>query len=436
MNYSYKQIWVIAYPVMMSVLMEQLINITDAVFLGRVGETELGASAIAGIYYLSVYMLGFGFSLGLQVMIARRNGEQNYKDTGRVFYQGLYMLTGLSVFLFIVSKLVSPFILQRVISSGEVYTAVMNYIDWRCFGLLFAFPLLALRSFYVGITNTRILSVSAFIMVFANVLLNWLLIFVAGWGISGAAIASTLSEAISLLIIVGFTASRVNRKFYGLKPAFDRKIVLQLSRLSVWSMLQSFITVAPWFIFFVIIEQNLGKGQLAIANILRSVSTLFFVIASSFGATTGSLVSNLIGAGKNNEVMPLCRKMVKFGYMLGIPLIVLVIVFRTEVLSVYTSDRDLIASAILPYMIMLPNFFIVVPAYVYSNAVMGTGNTRKAFVFQLITIGAYLVYLFFLNALRDIPLAVYWTAEHLFVILLFVFSFAYMKNGRMSCYKS
>ena len=64
--------------------MEQLINITDAVFLGHVGEVELGASALAGIYYLVTYMLGFGFSIGLQVMIACRNGEQNYAETGRV----------------------------------------------------------------------------------------------------------------------------------------------------------------------------------------------------------------------------------------------------------------------------------------------------------------------------------------------------------------
>lgn len=69
MNYTYKQIWLINLPVMMSVLMEQLINITDAVFLGHVGEVELGASALAGIYYLATYMLGFGFSIGLQVMI-------------------------------------------------------------------------------------------------------------------------------------------------------------------------------------------------------------------------------------------------------------------------------------------------------------------------------------------------------------------------------
>lgn len=61
MNYTYKQIWLINFPVMMSILMEQLINITDAIFLGHVGEVELGASALAGIYYLAVYMLGFFF---------------------------------------------------------------------------------------------------------------------------------------------------------------------------------------------------------------------------------------------------------------------------------------------------------------------------------------------------------------------------------------
>ena len=96
MNYTYKQIWLINFPVMMSILMEQLINITDAVFLGHVGEVELGASAIAGIYYLAVYMLGFGFSIGLQVMIARRNGEQNYQDNRKNFLSGVILFIGIS----------------------------------------------------------------------------------------------------------------------------------------------------------------------------------------------------------------------------------------------------------------------------------------------------------------------------------------------------
>ncbi len=69
--------------------MEQLINITDAVFLGHVGEVELGASALAGIYYLALYAR-FRFQHRAQVMIARRNGEQNYAETGRTFFHDYF----------------------------------------------------------------------------------------------------------------------------------------------------------------------------------------------------------------------------------------------------------------------------------------------------------------------------------------------------------
>ena len=97
MNFTYKQIWLINFPVMMSLLMEQLINLTDTIFLGHVGEIELGASALTGMYYIAIYMLGFGFSLGLQVVVARRNGEGNLTKTGEVFWQGMFFLLSLSV---------------------------------------------------------------------------------------------------------------------------------------------------------------------------------------------------------------------------------------------------------------------------------------------------------------------------------------------------
>ena len=82
MHYTYKQIWLINFPVMMSDFDGQLINITDAVFLGHVGEVELGSTAIARDLLFGGHMLGFGFSIGLQVMIARRNGECDYGKAG------------------------------------------------------------------------------------------------------------------------------------------------------------------------------------------------------------------------------------------------------------------------------------------------------------------------------------------------------------------
>ena len=78
MRFTHKQIWVITFPILVSLLMEHLINMTDTAFLGRVGEVELGASALAGVYYMAIYMLAFGFSIGAQILIGRRNGEGNY----------------------------------------------------------------------------------------------------------------------------------------------------------------------------------------------------------------------------------------------------------------------------------------------------------------------------------------------------------------------
>mgnify|MGYP003219781277 CR=1 FL=1 len=99
-KYTNKQIWMIAYPILISLLMEQMIGMTDTAFLGRVGEVELGASAIAGVFYMVIFMVAFGFSIGAQILIARRNGEQQYKEIGNLFYQGIYFQIGLAAVIF------------------------------------------------------------------------------------------------------------------------------------------------------------------------------------------------------------------------------------------------------------------------------------------------------------------------------------------------
>lgn len=427
MNYTYKQIWLINFPVMMSILMEQLINITDAVFLGHVGEVELGASAIAGIYYLAVYMLGFGFSIGLQVMIARRNGEQNYKETGRTFFQGLFFLSGLAFVLCLLIHAVSPYLLKRLISSPEIFQAVVRYLDWRSFGLLFSFPFLAIRSFFVGITHTKALSWSAVTAVVINIPLNYLLIFTLGLGISGAAIASSLAEMGSLIVLCICTWVKIDKEKYGMKPMYDGKLLIKVLNLSVWSMLHAFISVAPWFLFFIAIE-HLGKTELAISNITRSVSAIFFVIANSFAVTTGSLVSNSIGAGARNELFPICHKVLKLGYAVGIPLVGVALLCNRWIVGFYTDSELLIELAFAPFVVMLLNYTFALPGYVYLNAVGGTGKTKITFLFQATTTCVYLVYLYWLSFCIEASLPLYLTAEYLFVILLALQSIFYLKS--------
>ena len=433
MNYTYKQIWLINLPIMVSLLMEQLINLTDSIFLGHVSQIDLGASALAAMYYTAIYMLGFGFSLGAQVVIARRNGEGRHKDVGKVFFQGLFFLSAFAVVVFILFKLFSPALLRMVISSGNVYQATMQYIEWRDYSYLFAFPLLAIRAFFTGTTKTTILTANSVVMVVCNIVFNYLLIFgKAGfpkWGISGAAIGSSLAELVGLLFMIVYMWRHVDKKQYGLRAVFDIKLSLHLLDISVWTMVRSFFCIAPWFLFFVAIE-HLGECELAAANVVRSISMLFFVIVISVATTTISLVSNLIGAKQIEKVMLTCRRVIKLNYIIGIPLMLLAFAFSGVLLRLFTNEAAVIHTAFYPFCVMLSTFIISVPAYTYCNTVIGTGNTKIAFIFQMINITIYLVYLFILSRFRNIPLAIYWSAEQLYVIVLFALSLWYLKKNK------
>lgn len=433
MNYTYKKIWLINLPIMVSLLMEQLINLTDSIFLGHVSPVDLGASALATMYYTAVYMLGFGFSLGVQVVIGRRNGEERYRDIGRVFYQGLYFLSAFAVVFFILSRLFSPLLLRSLISSDAIYHATLQYIQWRNYSYLFAFPLLAIRAFYIGTTHTRILTANSLVMVVSNIVFNYLLIFgKAGFpalGIRGAAIGSSLAGCVGLVFMVFYMWKDAGKKRYGFQVVLDWKLAFHILKISVWTMVRSFFCIAPWFLFFVAIE-HLGECELAAANVVRSISMLFFVIVNSFANTSITLTSNLIGAGQSGKVMTTCRRIIALNYAIGIPLILLAFLFSDPLLRLFTNEAAVVRMAHYPFCVMLSTFIISVPAYTFCNTVIGTGRTRTAFLFQMINIALYLLYLYLLSHSPDIPLALYWTAEQLYVIVLFVLSYFYLKTNK------
>ena len=135
-RYSYKTIWRITFPILVALVMEELLGMTDTAFLGRVGEIELGASAIAGVYFTILYMLGFGFSIGVQIIIGRRNGEacesgKGFDAIGRVFWQGVWFLTGLALLTMALSFFLSPPLLRGILKSENIFNAALVYVNWR-----------------------------------------------------------------------------------------------------------------------------------------------------------------------------------------------------------------------------------------------------------------------------------------------------------------
>ncbi|MBO5418473.1 MAG: MATE family efflux transporter [Bacteroidales bacterium] len=434
-TYSYRNIWKVAYPILISLVMEQMIGLTDTAFLGRVGEIELGASAIAIIYYMVLFMIGFGFSLGAQIIIGRRNGEGEYRQTGKVFWNGLYFVLGLSGVIILLSELFSPALMRLMVSSDSIYGAALSYVRWRLPGMVFAFITSMYRAFYIGTTQTKTLTLNSIVMVISNVVFNWILIFgkfgLPALGITGAAIGSSLAELVSLIFFVVYTRLRCDREKYGL----DRPAKLDLAELKgmmpvcSWTMIQNVISISTWFIFFLYIE-HLGERALAISNITRSVSGLLWVVLQAFASTCSTLVSNIIGEGHQDMVPSLIKRIMKMSYGIISLMVIIFCCFPHVIARIYTDIPELIDASIPALIVMLTSYFINVGAMVMFQAVSGTGSTKTAFWLELAALVVYMVYCTVLIGIIKADIAVCWTAEHVYAGCMLIISYSYIRSGR------
>lgn len=436
-KYTYKQIWIISYPILISLLMEQMIGMTDTAFLGRVGEVELGASAIAGIFYIVIFMAAFGFGIGAQILIARRNGEKQYREIGNLFYQGLYFQLGLATVMFLLCYFLAPFLLRQIVSSDKIYEAAISYLNWRIFGFFFTFTAVMFRAFFLGTTQTKTLTLNSVVMVLSNVVFNYILIFgkcgMPALGIAGAAIGSSMAELLSLIFFILYTRYRIDIRKYGLNkiPGIRWGILKRMLNVSFWTMVQNVLSLSTWFLLFLYIE-HLGERSLAITNIIRNVSGVLFMVMMAFASTCGSLVSNLIGAGDTQYVRGTIHQHIRIAYAFVLPFALFFTLFPELILSVYTDIPELREAAIPSLWVLCSAYLFLIPANVYFQSVSGTGNTRTALGLEMITLAIYTCYITYIISYLKLDVAYAWTSEHVYSIGILTLSYFYIKKGKWS----
>lgn len=432
---TYKRIWDISYPIFLSLLAQNIIIVIDTAFLGRIGEVELGASAIGGLFYVCLYIIGFGFGTGQQILIGRRNGEQRFDQIGKIVDHGLYFLMGIGAILFFTTKFFSASVLNNILSSPEIFDASMAYLDIRIWGIGLAFINISFRTFYIGITKTKFLIYSAVIMAIANIGLDYLLIFgnygFPEMGIEGAALASVIAEGTSVVYFIIITFIKVDKVKYQLFRfhRFEFKIIRDILNIAVFMMMQYFISVLGWFSFFLIIEQT-GERPLAISNIIRSLYMILTIPIWGLGSATNTIISNIMGEGKINAVIPAIIRLSKISLLSMLAVIALSFAFTEKVISLYTNDPDLIAATLGTFYVVLSVFIIFSLSIVVFNGVAGTANTKTSLTIEVVSVGLYLVMAYFLAIVLETSIEIIWCSEYLYFALLGLLSIWYLAKGK------
>lgn len=432
---SYKSIWTIAYPIILGSLAQTLITLTDTAFLGRVSEIALGASAMAGILYYVFSTLAWGFSIGIQIIIARRLGEGKLNRIGVVFEHGIFFVLPLGIILFLIQRYGISFLLNISVKSPNIYEAAMEYMSYRHYGIIFVCFNFLFRALYIGLSNTKIIGYSTAIMAGVNVALNYLLIFgkfgFPEMGIGGAALASVIAELSALLFFITLTITKLPLKQYALFRfhKLEGWLMKTILKTAFPTMLQKLLSFGTWYVFFIFVE-HMGERPIAVTIIVRSVYMLILLPVFGFGATANTLTSRLIGEGRQAEIHSMIWKVVRFSMFCILPVLTLCYLFPEAILSIYSNNSELISASVDSLYVVGVAAIALCFGINWFESVSGTGNTSHALFVETIVLVFYVAQLWLVGGILLTGVEWVWSVEITYGLLIGLGSLIYMYRYR------
>jgi len=432
---SYRNIWRVSYPLILSFVAITLVNVTDIAFMGRLGEVAIGATGLGGLYCLIFIMASMGLSIGAQIIMARYNGEERPFEIGKVFDHLLYVQLALGAILLLLHFTLGETVLRMMISSDAIYAGAIEYLLVRMLGLFPTLIGLAYRALLTGISLTRPISYAAGIMALSNIALNYLLVF-GKWGfpalgVTGAAIATVISELLSLLYLLAWVKTKGLSSRHGIhlfpKPAIDR--IVSIAKVAAPIVVQNLMAICTWFIFFLMIE-GLGERALAVSNVVRSGYMIMMIPIIGIGQATQTLVSTLIGQGGTALVGTLVKRLISISFASSLVLVVLNALLPEAVIQLFTNDVEILQAALPIMPVVSVGIMIFSVAMVLISVVSGSGNTLITMFIEMATISVYMFYIVLSVKVFQFPLVKIWYAEPIYFVCLGVFATIYLWTGR------
>ena len=437
LNTSYKQILSISVPIILGSAVQNVIALSDSVFLYHRSETDFAAIGFVSVFYLIIASIGYGFSKGGQIIIARRVGEKDFKNVGSSFYTMLFFEMTLSVVMFLFMRYGSPWFFSLLIDNEQILSKALEYINYRSFGVFFSYAGVVFIAFYTGIARTTFIIVDTLVLASVNISLNYILIFgkfgFPEMGIGGAGLASTISEVVAFILFIGYLVWDKKNRIFQLNKinSFSLANLKTLLRVSVPIVLQSLIGLGAWLYFFAKVE-NLGERELAITNLVRMVYLVLSIPCWGFSAGVNTMVSTFIGARKRFGVFPIVQKtaLLCLGctMVLALPFVLYPSFMLYPLLS--GGDMTIIADARNIFYVLGLILCVFSLGGVFYNGLAGTGATFLALCLQFFFALIYVGFIEIAIGKDEGNLVMAWFAEVVYWAGIMVFCILYLRSKK------
>ncbi len=382
-----KQLVFFFLPILAGSMFQQLYTTADAVIVGQYAG-KAGLAAIDSVYSLLKLPVNFlvGLSTGATIIISQFFGAKQEQELSSMVHTAIVFSALGGLIFSAVGVLSAPYLLRWVMVPENIFEATLSYVRIYYSGFVFSMV------YNMGAGILRAVGDSKLplkILLFSgtvNVFLDFLFVGVFKWGVSGAALATVMSQLSSAALIAAALL-----KNEGCCKVCISKLHLDISRLKKIISLgipvglqSSLYPIANMMIQSSI--NSTGTDNIAAWALCGKLDFMIWLCADSLAAAISTFCAQNYGAGQ--------IKRVKRGVSTGLLLTLLVVIGLSSVLffwseplgRLFISKED---HSIIPLMgslmrFLSPLYFIYVFGEVLSGAIRGTGETFKPMILTLI----------------------------------------------------
>ncbi len=192
---------------------------------------------------------------------------------------------------------------------------------------------------------------------------------------------------------------------------------------------QMAISIVSWFFFYLLIEHH-GQTSLAISNTMRNVFGFFGVFNWAFASAANTMVSNVIGQGRKDEVFRLIMKIMTLSMSIAAVVCLFLNLFPGLYFSIFGQGQRFVAEGTPTLRIVALALVFSAAAVVWLNSVTGTGQSRVTFLIELAAIVLYCLYVYVVLEVKQLSIAWGWASELLYWTVIFSAAFFYIRRGR------
>lgn len=392
---------ILAWPAILEQLLLTLVRYVDTAMVGTLGANATAAVAINSSPTWLISSILSAIGVGYSVQVAHSIGAKDKPQTLRIIRQTLIAVIAMGLFITAVCLLISPHLPRWMGAEAAVIPDAVRYLQIYLLSLPFQTGSYAFSAVLRCMGDTRtplILNTSANLL---NVLLNFLFIYPTrsatllgmsivlpgtGWGVAGAAVATTISTTltglgITCIALFGKKEYRISLRDGGFKP--DRKIIARALELGVPTALEH-ATVSAGQIVITRINASLGTTALAAAHVAVTAEGLSYMPADGISYAATALVGQSYGAQEFHDA----RRFGKLSGLMGLAcssfMGLLLFLFATPLSSIFSSDPAVIEQAANMLRIVAVSEPLFGVSIVLSGALRGLGDTRFPLAISLI----------------------------------------------------